>query len=1057
MVASQDKSLDFSEDGAVEQPTIKLFAEIGWQTMNCYHEFASGKSNLGRESMLEVVLVERLKTVLERLNPNLSKDAINLAIEEITRDRSTMNAVAANHQVHSMLKDGVKVSYRDENSQEEIIDIVQVMDWKNPANNDFLLTSQFWVAGEMYNRRADLIGFVNGLPLVFIELKAAHKNVKNAYSGNLQDYRNNVPQLFLYNALIILSNGITSYIGSVSAQWEHFADWKRINDEGEEGIISLDTMVRGTCTKERLLDLVENFTLFQLVRGGMVKFIAKNHQYLGVNNAIKPLPNIQQVQGKLGVFWHTQGSGKSVSMIFFAQKILRKIQGNWTFLVVTDRQELDKQIYKNFADAKVVTEPHTQANSSEHLKQLLQEDHRFIFTLIHKFRTAQGTQYPKLTDRSDIIVIVDEAHRTQYTTLALNMRNALPNAAFIAFTGTPLIAGEEKTKDVFGDYVSVYNYKQSTDDGATVPLYYENRIPEVQLTNEDLNEDIENLLDEAMLDEDQELKLERDFSREYQVITREDRLEKVAKDLVFHFANRGYKGKGMLVSIDKATAVRMYDKVKKHKDIYLEQLKNSLTTAQSQEIQELEEKIQYLETTDMAVIVSQSQNEVEQIKKKGADITQHRKRLVDKTENLEEKFKNPDDPLRLVFVCAMWMTGFDVPCCSTIYLDKPMRNHTLMQTIARANRVFPEKNNGLIVDYIGVFRDLEKALAIYGSGTGGTVEEGESPAQDKSELVTLLRKAVEKTLVFCKDKGIDFQQVLLVKGFDKVKWLKDAVDAILVNDNTKKEFSHLANQVLRVYKAILPDPVANEFSQTRFLLKLLADTIDSQKLEVDISQITNELGEILDSSVAAENYIIDEVRASKLIDLSQIDFEAIKDKFLNGRKHTETARLRNALEKKLTDMVRFNRSRLNYLHKFQSMIDEYNSGCVNVEEQFRLLLEFAKSLNYEEQRTIAEDLSEEELAMFDLLTKPEVNLSKKEELEVKKVAKELLATLKTGKLVLDWRKRQQTRAAVRLCIEEQLEQLPETYSIETYKRKCDQTYQHIYESYFGGGRSVYAA
>lgn len=1055
MATTQDKSLDFSEDGAVEKPAIALFDELGWQTMNCYQEFASGQSNLGRESKEQVFLVERLRATLKKINPRLPLEAITLAIEEITRERSAMSGVMANRQIYQLLKDGVKVSYRaGKNGQDQITETVQVIDWKTPENNNFFLASQFWIAAEVDSRRADLIGFVNGLPLVFIELKALHKNVKNAYDGNLEDYRKYIPQLFLYNALIILSNGLKSLIGTITADWEHFADWSRI-DEEDKGLVSLDTIIRGTCTKERLLDLVENFILFQSVRGGMVKLLAKNHQYLGVNKAIKPLPNIKQVNGKLGVFWHTQGSGKSVSMIFFAQKILRKIPGNWTFLIITDRQELDNQIYKNFADAGVVTEKHAQATSSEHLKQLLTEDHRFVFTLIHKFRTDKDKDYPKLTDRSDIIVIADEAHRTQYTTLALNMRNALPNAAFIAFTGTPLIVGEEKTKDVFGDYVSVYDFKQSTQDNATVPLYYENRIPELQLTNEDLNDDIENLLEEAMLDEDQELKLEREFSRQYHLITREDRLEKVAKDIITHFANRGYKGKAMVISIDKATAIKMYDKVKAHQALYLQELNNNLTTAQGQEKQQLTETIKYLETTDMAVVVSHAQNEVEQLKKKDVDITLHRKRLT--SENLEEKFKNPDNPLRLVFVCAMWITGFDVPCCSTIYLDKPMRNHTLMQTIARANRVFSEKNNGLIVDYVGVFRDLQKALAIYGSGIDGSVEEGESPAQDKSQLIELLRKAVSQTIAFCQEKEIDFQKLAKATGIYKAKYVQDALNAILINDNSKKEFSHLANQVLRLYKAILPDPVANEFSQTRFLIQLLAESMGAQKLEVDIAQIMQRLGEILDNSVAAESYIIDEVVASNLINLSQLDFDSLKERFSKSRKYIELEKLRNTLEKKVIDMAHLNHSRLDYLEKFQQMIAEYNSGCVNVEEQFKRLLEFAKSLNQEEQRTIAEGLTEEELAVFDLLTKPEIKLSKKEELQVKQVAKELLEILKREKLVLDWRKRQQTRAAVKLCIEEYLDKLPESYTTDTYQQKCAQTYQHIYECYLGGGKSVYAA
>ena len=316
---------------------------------------------------------------------------------------------------------------------------------------------------------------------------------------------------------------------------------------------------------------MKTLPVFQEVRGGLIKLVSKNHQYLGVNNAIEALKEIRTREGKLGVFWHTQGSGKSVSMIFFAQKVLRKVPGNWTFVIVTDRLELDDQIYKNFTSAGVITENKAQAESGEHLRQLLREDHRYVFTLIHKFRIPE-----MISDRSDIIVITDEAHRSQYDTLALNMRMALPNASFMAFTGTPLIVTEEKTREVFGDYISIYNFKQSVDDNATVPLYYENRIPELQLTNKDLNEDIYRIIEESDLDEDQEKKLEREFVHQYHLITRDDRLETVARDIVKHFTGRGFQGKAMVICIDKATAVRMYDKVQKYWKLNIEQLSRDI-------------------------------------------------------------------------------------------------------------------------------------------------------------------------------------------------------------------------------------------------------------------------------------------------------------------------------------------------------------------------------------------------------------------------------------------------------------------------------------------------
>ena len=1044
---------DYSEDNLIEKPAIELFSELGWDTANCFYEVCGPNSTLGRETTTEVVLVSRLRPAMERLNPDLPAEAFEQAIEELTRDRSAMSMAAANREVYKLLKDGVKVNVPDPDGDGQTPETVQIIDWNEPANNDYFLASQFWISGEMYKRRADLIGFVNGLPLVFIELKASHKRLENAYRRNLKDYKDTIPHLFWYNAFVILSNGSGSKIGSVTSAWEHFNEWKKINSEGEKGIVSLETIIRGTCDPPKLLDIIENFILFMEAQGGLIKLVGKNHQYLGTNNAIEALRKIENNKGKLGVFWHTQGSGKSISMIFFAQKIFRKIHGNWTFVVVTDRKTLDGQIYRNFANTGVVTEEQAQATSSTRLRQLLSEDHRYVFTLIHKFRTEDGQEHPVVSDRSDIIVITDEAHRSQYDTLAMNMRTALPKAAFIAFTGTPLIAGEERTKQVFGDYVSIYNFKQSIDDVATVPLYYENRIPELELTNENLNEDMERLLEEAELDEEQEKKLEREFAREYHLITRDERLEKVAEDIVSHFTGRGYQGKAMIVCVDKATAVRMYEKVQKYWKECLDRLREQMSSAKDQDHEELQEKIRYMEETDMAVVVSQSQNEVEEIRAKGGDIVPHRRRMV--SEDLDTKFKNPDDPFRIVFVCAMWMTGFDVPCCSTIYLDKPMRNHTLMQTIARANRVFGDKVNGLIVDYVGVFRHLQKALAIYGSEYGGGVGEGETPVKNKEELVKLLRQAIDEVTKFIAEKGVEPAYIQSAEGFERVKLLDDAVDAILVNDESKRRYLLLADYVHKLYKAVLPDPAGNKFSAICKLFNVIAEKIRSLVPIADISSVKEAIENLLDESIASEGYIIQP--GDQLVDLSEIDFEALKKKFAKARKRIEAEKLRGSINSKLKRMIRLNRTRMDYLEKFQEMIDEYNSGSINVDEFFKRLVNFAQVLNKEEQRGIAEQLSEEQLMVFDLLTKPEMDLTKSEIQQVKKVARELLATLKREKIVLDWRKRQQSRAAVRLYMEEVLEGLPQVYTAELYQQKCDLIYQHIYDSYYGPGKDLYAA
>ena len=850
-----------------------------------------------------------------------------------------------------------------------------------------------------------------------------------------------------------------------------------------------------------MLDLIENFTLFNDTKGGLVKITAKNHQFLGVNNAVDALEQIKRNQGRLGVFWHTQGSGKSFSMAFFAQKVLRKVTGNWTFLVVTDRNDLDKQIYKNFANTGVVTED-CQADSGNDLKRLLTEDHRFVFTLIQKFGTKPGEKYPKLSDRSDIIVMTDEAHRSQYDTLALNMRNALPKAAFIGFTGTPLMAGEEKTKEVFGDYVSIYNFQQSIEDGATVPLYYENRIPELQLANENFNDDLEALIDAAELDSDQEKKLEREFAREYHLITRDDRLEKVAEDIVAHFMGRKQSGsesvgKGMVICIDKVTAVKMYDKVQKYWKAYrgaiegqlaalpasaskatvmgnaqgLSMAAEELTDFNAAKRRDLQQQLAFMDETDMAVIVSQQQNEVDLFKEKGLDIAPHRLRMV--KEDMETKFKDAEDPFRLVFVCAMWLTGFDAPAVSTIYLDKPMKNHTLMQTIARANRVFGEKNNGLIVDYVGVFRNLQKALAIYGSSSGGGVGAGECPVQKKDELVEELRLAIAEALSFCEDRGVDVHKIIAAspQNFEKIKEqdsaavllvdakvsaaIDDAVEQTIVNDELKKQFISLANRVVRLYKAILPDASANEFASIKTCIAVLAEKIRNFTEEADIDDIMNQVGELLDESISTTGYVIHPTEETSLLDLSQVDFEALKALFEKGRKRTEAEKLKRAVGAKLQNMVTLNKTRTDLMEKFKKLIEEYNKG-LDVEGFFAKLTAFVKEMSQEEKRGVTEKLSEEELALFDILTKPEIDITKAEKEAVKKVARNLLQTLKEAKLVLDWRKKQQSRAAVYTTVKNVLDELPRAYTPELYQQKCDSVYQHVYDSYLGEGQSIYS-
>lgn len=1051
----------FTEDQLVEQPALQVLAELGWETLSAAEEVFGGTGTLGRDTPGDAVLVPRLRGALRRLNPDLTPETLEGAVEALGRDRSATSLVAANRELWELLRDGVPVTVHDHDHGGERPERVRVIDWTDPAANEFLAVSQMTLTGPLYTRRPDVVGFVNGLPLVVLEFKKPGQPTRQAFDGNLTSYKSDIPQLFWANALLIVSNGTESRVGSLTADWGRFFEWKRIEREDEARRVSLEVMLRGTCDPARLLDIVENFTLFSEKGAGLIKIIGQNHQVLGVNNAIAAtLKARQDGHGRGGVFWQTQGSGKSLAMVFYSQKILRRVPGNWSFVVVTDRVELDGQIARTFKAVGAVSEGELKAchaQSGDGLRSLLRGNHRYVFTLVQKFQAPE-----ELSDRRDIIVLTDEAHRSQYDTLALNMRAALPNALFLAFTGTPLIAGEERTRDLFGDYVSIYDFEQSVEDGATVPLYYENRTPELKLENPNLNEDIYELIESADLDERQEAELGRQLGRQYHLITRDDRLDAIARDVVHHFLGRGFIGKAMVVSIDKATALRMHDKVSscwadERRRVEGELAKLYPKSAGTEAYADLQRRLEVLKTTDMALVVSTGQNEIAVMQRQGLEIVPHRQRMND--EMLDEKFKDPNDPLRLVFVCAMWLTGFDAPSCSTVYLDKPMRNHSLMQTIARANRVYPEKHSGLIVDYANVFASLEKALAIYGRGRGGT-----TPVRNKKELVEGLRGALAQASSFCSSHGVDLAAIEATpKGvIERLTLVGEAVNRLITPDSLRKDFLGHERLVTTLYEAVRPDPIVVEFFDRVMLLATLAAEIrlrtDPEKPE-DISAVLAAIGKILDQSIAADGYRIRDSQPprSGVINLAAIDFEVLAKRFeKSNRKNIELEQLRAAIQAQLGRMVEINGTRVDYLERFEALIESYNAGSRNIDDLFRELLTLSNSLSEEQQRHVREQLSEEELTVFDLLTRPGPDLSTEEREEVKKVARQLLEKVKAA-VVLDWRQKAQARAKVRLAIEDVLDEgLPRVYTPEVYQEKVGVLFEHVYESYQGEGKSKYS-
>ncbi|MEI6352245.1 MAG: type I restriction enzyme endonuclease domain-containing protein, partial [Verrucomicrobiota bacterium] len=592
-----------------------------------------------------------------------------------------------------------------------------------------------------------------------------------------------------------------------------------------------------------------------------------------------------------------------------------------------------------------------------------------------------------------------------------------------------------------------------------------NRTPELRLENPNLNEDIYALIEEAELSEEAEKRLERELGRQYHLITRDDRLETVAKDVVSHFLGRGFQGKAIVVSIDKATALRMHDKVRAHwmaekarVETELAELTRYKGESNPDRVRELQARLDTLTTTDMALIVSPGQNEIEQMQKLGLDIAPHRKRMND--EELDEKFKEPKDPLRLVFVCAMWLTGFDAPSCSTIYLDKPMRNHTLMQTIARANRVFPGKHSGLIVDYANVFASLEKALAIYGNGRSGA-----SPVRNKAQLVEELRKAVEGVLKYCSRRGVKVEAIEAVSAgsFERVKLITEAVEVLISPDPMRKEFLGHDRLVRTLFQAVKPDPAVLEFVSVISCIGTIADEIRLRTGEgepPDISTVLADVNRLLDESIAADGFRIREgAEGSRaVIDLTKIDFEALAKRFGQSKtKNLEVEQLKAAIRAHLDKVIRLNKTRTDYLAKFEELIEEYNVGSRNIDDLFEELLKLSRALSEEDVRHVREGMSEEELTVFDLLTRPGPDLHPEEREEVKKVARQLLERLHSL-LVIDWRRRADARARVQLAIEDALDEgLPRAYTPETYKAKCSALFEHLYESYQGDGESVFSA
>ncbi len=1121
-----------SEDRAVQQ-TFANYLEhnLGWDSLYAWNQEDFGASSLlGRASMRDVVLNRDLKAAIIKLNDDLPEAAVDDAVRKLTGYNFSRSTIQHNAEFYEWIREGVPVQFKDKN-RKTVNRKAKVIDFRNSSQNRFLVVRELKIQGlrsPHYNRRADLVCFVNGLPLVFVELKNVWTNIRNGFDQNIADYKDVIPHAFYHNAFLVVSNGDEAKYGSLSSPWDHFYQWKR-NDEDEDKL-EARAMLDGMFAKDKLLDIVENFILFDSSKAGHTrKVIARNHQVLGVNRAVdsvirqeaikaqipieqrlvhrvaaidvadppllavenkqddariakgelvaekipnerypttRELPLIERAHpdlGRLGVFWHTQGSGKSYSMVFFAEKVRRVVPGNFTFMIMTDREDLDDQIYKTFVGSGVCSEKTPRASSAKSLEKLLGENHRFMFTMIHKFRREKAPKKP-YSERDDIIVMSDEAHRTQAGKLARNMRIALPNASFIGFTGTPLLEDTDYlTKRIFGSYVSTYNFKRAEEDGATVKLVYENRGEKLGLRRIDLNDAIAAKVEEADLDDDEMAKLEKLLGKSYEVITADERLDRIADDFVQHCSARWETGKMMLVCIDKVTCARMYQRiiprwqakavqVRKEAEEFAAAADNTQDAIAREALQDkadqLADRADWMDETLIQIIISEQQGEVAEFKKWKFDIKPHRAVIKEgfATANkeridVETAFKKPEHPFRVAIVCAMWLTGFDVETLSTLYIDKPMRAHTLMQAIARANRVSPGKDCGVIVDYNGMLGSLRKALADYAA----TVEGGDigEPIEPIEVRIAALIESLEAAESHLSGAGFQLNRFNGATGFDRIEAIKDAAESVRATEEM------LTLELIKRFRALNMEPSVYQFAERRDNLEAIFKKLIQKRSAADVTEILKELQLIVSEAIGLAGPGSDHAEGLTL-DLSKIDFEKLQEEFAkkSRRKRSTVQDIADLLEQRLAALVSTNPLQMDFYKKYQEIIADYNreKDRTTIEETFRRLMELNAELDESEKAMVAEGLKDEEQFLFQLLQRDD--LTKVDRERLKQGSRQLLESLKQLISPLhQWWEKEATRAEIEVEILDQIfNVIPiPPYTEDDAQKYADQIYQYIWE------------
>ena len=1025
-------SWEYGEEHLVQEPAAARMATHGWKSILAFNEEDFGPNGLlGRDDQSQTILLRSVRKALRAINDWISDEQVEEAVAKLTTVEHGKTLLEQNCEMYGYVREGVPVTDADyENEHQGETRRAMLIDFADPSspNNEFLAVREMWVSSQGSLKRPDLLGFVNGLPLLFVELKKPSHTAKEGYDGNYKDYLASIPELFRFNAMCVFSNGNETNIGALLSDWDFYGEWKR-HTEQDAADTSLNKLIDGICPKDKFLDLVENFILFDHNDGNMFKVFARNHQFLGVNNAFESYLRRETNDGKLGVFWHTQGSGKSYSMVFLARKILRKTGGSPTFLVVTDRDELNTQIAGTFASCGCLgtAEPKTlMPSSGENLKARLEGNDRFLFTLIQKFNSSKWEPiYPD----HEVIIFSDEAHRTNNGILADNMLRFLPAASRIGFTGTPLQRGE-LTERQFGSYVSVYDFQRAVEDHATVPLYYHTKVNELGLEMPGLNEELLEAVEQEDLAPEDAQRVSDAIRSKVMIFMAPERIKLVAKDFVRDYVSKWRSGKAMVVSVNKIAAYRTWKAVEEEWRKYTDELEARLNdprkTARmtAERLQELTDKVAWMKETRMELVISHEQGDIEYFKKFGIDIKPYKQHI--RNLELEKDFKKAQNPFRVAFVCAMWLTGFDVPSLGTLYLDKPLKAHTLMQAIARANRVFGGKHNGVIIDYVGLIEYLGRALADFtGAATGGGAPGGR-PLPNTEELLKHYEEAIEAERQLLAENGFKLKDLVEASDETRADKLLEAANAVATPEKVARAFISVAHRMDDIGKFINAEDVSDALRAKRNAIREIRSHLEHHREteKDDIGALLAELQQTVGDHITNATKQVGNKLAAVEIDISKLDYSRLEKKVSEYRyKKLLLKDLTERAEDVIAKAMAYNPAATDFAQELKKIVDEYNNAHekATIEKALQDILKLIKNLDEEGRKYEQEDFENQKQYVVYQMLISDKKLSAADVKEVKSVAKELLKRLQELTAgIEDWRSKNEAKALVRKEIRDTL-------------------------------------